>query len=178
MRRSKSHGPIRLVSLIETIFPSRIVMVRWHVCGDVRVVRDDENRRSERDVQIAHQPQNVGPGLRVEIARRLVGEQNGRIHRQGARNRDALSLASRKLVGQMVHSRRQLHQIEQLARAIVDFLPRPAAQVQRQRHVFDARQARQQVEELKDEPQLVPPHGGQPVVGEAIQALAVEGDGA
>ena len=153
-------------------------MVRWQVWRHVRVVRDDENRRAERDVQIADEPQNVGAGLRVEIACRLVRQQDRRIHRQRARNGDALALSARQLVRKMVHARGQLHEVEQLARAIVDLLPRPAAQVQRQRHVLDARQARQQIEELKDEAELVPPHRRQPIVCEAVEALAVERDGA
>ena len=109
-------------------------------------------------MQILHQRQDVGAGLRVEVAGRLVGQQDRRIHGQRARDRDALALAARELVGKMIQARAQLHQVEQLARPIVDLLARPAAQMQRQRDVLDARQARQQIEELKDEAELVPPH--------------------
>ena len=56
------------------------------------------------------------------------------------------------------------------------FLPRPAAQVQRQADVLEARQGRQQVEELEDESDLVAPDPGQVVVDNPATRLAVDAD--
>src|SRR5918993_791246 len=129
-------------------------------------------------MQVGDEAQNLGAGLRVEIAGRLIRQKYRGINGQRSRNRDALALAAGELVRHVIEPRPQLDQIEQLARAIVDLLARPASQVERQGHVLEARQARQQVEELKDEPQLVAADRRQRVVGEAVESLAVQRDGA
>ena len=129
-----------------------------------------------RCVQIANQRENLLAGVRVEIAGRLVGEQDRRIDRQRARDRDALALAAGQLLRQVLQAVAELHQSQQLARALVDLLARPAAQVQRQADVLEARQRRQQVEELKDEADLVAPDARQLVVGQAGERLAVDAD--
>src|SRR6185436_3354808 len=138
------------------------------------VVRDDDDRRAEAGVQVADQRKNLLAGARVEVAGRFVGEQDRRIDRQRARDRDALPLAAGELVGQMMQAVFELDQREQLARAFVDLLPRPAAQVQRQPHVLQRAQRRQQVEELEDEADLVAADAGQLVVAEAGERLAVD----
>ena len=151
-------------------------MVRWQVAATLRswvTISTVEPSCSWRSL---HQPQNVQPRLRVQIARRLVGQQDRREHGQRARNRHALTLTAGQLIGKMVDTLAKLHQLQQLARARLDLLSRPAAQVQRQRHVFQARQAGEKIEELENESDLVAPHGSQAIVREAIQALAVERD--
>ena len=127
-------------------------------------------------MQIAYEPQDLGAGLSIEISRRFIREQNRGIDRQRARNGDALALPARQLVRKMIRPRGQADQLEQLARPIVDFLPWPAAQVERQRHILEAGQARQEVEELKYEAELVAADGRQSIVRQAVQAQAVECD--
>src|SRR5262249_7304889 len=63
---------------------------------------------------------------------------------------------------------------QELTRARLDFRPRPPAQVQRQADVLEARERRQQIEEMKDESDLVPPHPGQPIVRQAPQRPPVD----
>ena len=156
MSRSSRMHPYRLTS--PTIFPSRIVMVRWQVCGHVRVVRDDENRRAELTCRSLTSRRMSAP---VCVSRLPVGSSASRI---GGYTDSARAMATRwrsppdSSSGKMVHALGQLHQVEQLARTIVDLLPWPAAQMQRKRHILDARQTRQQIEELKDEAELVAPH--------------------
>ena len=99
-------------------------------------------------VEIANQLEDLDAGAGVEVAGRFVGEEDRRVDRQRARDRDALPLAAGELLGQMLQ-RPELDEGQQLARALVDFLARPAAQVQRQADVLEARQRRQQVEELE-----------------------------
>src|ERR671939_211554 len=70
----------------------------------------------------------------------------------------------------------ELDEIEQLARAFVDFLARPPAEVQRQADVLEARERRQQIEELEDESNLVAPHSRQLIVGETAERSAVDED--
>ena len=48
--------------------------------------------------------------------------------------------------------------------------------MQRQADVFEARQGRQQVEELEDEADLVAPHARQLIVGQAGERFAVDAD--
>src|SRR6185295_17015421 len=80
------------------------------------VVRDDDDRRAEAGVQVADQRENLLAGARVEVAGRFVGEQDRRIDRQRARDRDALPLAAGELVGQMMQAVFELDQREQRAR--------------------------------------------------------------
>ena len=61
---------------------------------------------------------------------------------------------------------------QQLARAFLDFLLRPAAQMQRNGDVFDAGQGGQQIEELKNESDLVAAQARQFIVGQARSAAA------
>ena len=145
--------------------------------GDVHVVRHDHDGRAEPGVQIADQREDLLAGVRVEIAGRFVGEQNRRIDRQRARDRDALALAAGQFLGQMLQAMTELHQRRAApSRARCTFAPRPAAQMQRQPDVLETRQRRQQIEELKDESDLVAPHPGQRLVGQAAERFAVDAD--
>jgi hypothetical protein len=65
--------------------------------------------------------------LRVEVAGRLVGEQDERVAHQGARHRDALLLAARELAGQVLGAVRHPHLLERrVARVFrsAAFIPR------------------------------------------------------
>ena len=68
---------------------------RFMSCVTIRTVA------AEAGVEVADEREDLVAGLRVEIAGRLVGEQDRRIDRQRARDGDALALAARQLVGQM-----------------------------------------------------------------------------
>ena len=63
---------------------------------EILVVRDDDDRRPI-GVQPLEQRDHLRAGVRVELARRLVGEQERRAVRQRARDRDALLLAAGQL---------------------------------------------------------------------------------
>ena len=79
-------------------------------------------------------------------------------------------------VGKVRESMTELHELQQLAGALVDLTARPAAQVQRQADVLEARERRQQVEELEDEADLVAADSRQLVVGETAERFAVDAD--
>jgi hypothetical protein len=132
--------------------------------GDVLIVRHNQDRRSEPLVQIPDQRQNVLSGLGIEISGRLICEQDRWIDGQRPGNGHALALPARQLVRNVIEAGAQLDQLEQLARACVDLLFRPTPQVQRQRHVLHRAQARQQIEELEDESDLVTANSRQVVV--------------
>ena len=61
---------------------------------EVLVVRHHHERGAEAAVQLEHQLDHALARLRVEAAGRLVGEQQLRPHREGARQRHALLLAA------------------------------------------------------------------------------------
>ena len=144
--------------------------------GDLHVVRHDDDGRAEARVQVADQREDLLAGARVEIAGRFVGEQNRRIDRQRAGDRDALALAARELVGQMLQPVPSWTSVSSSVARSCTLRARPAAQMQRQPDVLEARQRRQQIEELKDEADLVAPDPRQPVVGQAGERFAVDAD--
>jgi hypothetical protein len=66
--------------------------------GEFGVVRDEDDRGSD-GVQVRQQVDNPGAGARVQVSRRLVGEDDRRLADQGARDRDPLTLTAGQLRG-------------------------------------------------------------------------------
>jgi hypothetical protein len=114
------------------------------------------------------------PVREVEVTGRFVGEQNRRIHRQGAGDGDALPFAARQFVGEVRQPMIELDEGQQFTGARVHFGARPASQVQRQADVFERCQSWQQVEELEDESDFVAPDASQGIVREATEPFAVD----
>src|SRR5689334_10478963 len=67
------------------------------VRGGVRVVRDHHDGLPEVPDRVAQEPEHLGAGARVEVAGRLVGEDDVRPRDQGAGARDPLLLAAGEL---------------------------------------------------------------------------------
>ena len=61
------------------------------------VVRDDDERLSLLAVEALHQRHDLVGGLRIEVAGRLVGPDDGGIVHEGAGDRDALALTAAQL---------------------------------------------------------------------------------
>ena len=80
---------------------------------DVGFVRDEDDRVAGL-VQLGEQPHDFDAGLRVEVAGRLVGEQDRRVVDERARDGDALALAARELVRPVVIAVAQLDLVERL----------------------------------------------------------------
>ena len=76
-------------------------------------------------VELSKQVHDFPAGLRVEIARRLVGQKDRRFVGHGAGDGHALLLAAGKLRGMVVHARFQAHLFQQLPHA---FAPLAAAE--------------------------------------------------
>ena len=94
---------------------------------------------------------------RVEVAGRLVGEEQRRLGDDRARDRDALLLAAGELAGRVLLPAGQARPTPSAARASRRrSLGRDAAIDQRQLDVLERRGARQQVEALEDEAEIVP----------------------
>ena len=78
------------------------------VLGNVIFVRD-QNDGVSLTVQIGEQGHDFLAGARVEVSRRLVGQDDRRRIHQGARNGNALALPTGKLIGLVVHAVGQVH---------------------------------------------------------------------
>ena len=105
--------------MMETLLAARRLLVAedlpvanmnhaMRVFGDVVLVRDQNNGISLR-VQAIKKCHDFDTRLGVEVTGRLVGQNYRRGIDQGARNRDALPLSSRQLVGLVIHSAFHAH---------------------------------------------------------------------
>ena len=118
-------------------------------------MRDHDHRLAVVLDRLVQQLEDLAAGLRVEVAGRLVGEDDCRAGDERARDRDALLLAAGELggpVGQAVGEPDPLDEIpeELLVRLL-------AGERERQRHVLLGGQHREQVEELEDEADVLAP---------------------
>ncbi len=113
------------------------------------VVRDEEQRRAALAIQPEHEVGDFDAGRVVEIARRLVGHQQLRLAGERAGDRDALLLAAGELLRIVRRALREPDAREPLLR-----LRRRvgrAGELERQHHVLERRQRRQQLKRLEDE---------------------------
>ena len=124
------------------------------VLGQLVLVRHEDDRVAAA-VQIVHQGEDLLARLRVQVSRRLVGEQDRRLVHERTRDRDALALAARHLVRPVMHAGAQAHRVE---RFFGPRFPLPARQAridERQLDVLDGVRAREEVERLEDEADLL-----------------------
>ena len=83
-------APRRQHALLEVQRPPRAI-------GGVRIVRDHDDRLAVIAIERLQQIEDLVAGLAIEIAGRLVAEQQRRVGDDGARDADALLLAARQL---------------------------------------------------------------------------------
>ena len=122
------------------------------VAGEAHLVRRDQHRHASRR-ELADHVENLRDELRVERARDLVQEEKLRLHREGARDRDALLLAAREPVGVLVPLVREPEALEQAGRVRLRLGARqPPRLARRERHVLEHRHVGEEVERLEDDP--------------------------
>ncbi|HXH25505.1 MAG TPA: hypothetical protein VNI78_09670 [Vicinamibacterales bacterium] len=130
-------------------------------------------------MQLAEQLDDRLAVLRVEVARRLVGEQDRWLPAYGARDRHALLLAARELTGQVLGAMRHADPLERRHHPLLP-LGRPHAAIrERQLDVLEDRQIANQVEALEDEADLAAPQPcalgerqvGRPAAVEEVEPL-------
>src|SRR5205807_2780277 len=109
---------------------------------------------------------------------RLVGEDQHRTGGQGAGDGDPLLLAARRLLGSMALQPVQAETVHQRGDALHHRRPAgtagAATQAERQRDVLRRGEAGDQVEALEDEADAVTPEGGELLVVERVEILAVD----
>src|SRR6476659_3126254 len=89
--------------------------------------------------------------MRIEIAGRLVGEEQPRSVGDGAGDGDALLLAAGQLCRTMLGPLAEAKRLQQLPGALLGLAPREPENKLRQHHVLQRRELRKQVMELIDE---------------------------
>ena len=132
---------------------SRYMIRSARALGGAPVVRHHDDRLAELDVQPVHQAEDVLGRLAVEVARRLVGDDQRRVGDDRARDRDALLLAARKLGGIVLHPVGEAPPARAPLRRARAGAPAPGRRVssQRQLDVLERGQHRHQVVELENE---------------------------
>ena len=126
-----------------------------HAVDHGRVVRGDDDRRP-RAVDAVEQLHDPDRGLGIEVARRLVGQQQRRMVDERARHGDALLLAAGELVGEVVQLRRQAGEAQDVGHLGPDLLARAAGDLQRVGDVVVHRAVGQQLEVLEDDAEVAP----------------------
>ena len=142
--------------------------------GDIAAVGDHDDRRAVTLADIAEKFDDERAGFGIEVAGRLIGQQNPRLHEQRPRERRPLHFAAGKLVQPVPRAMLHADGGEQFRAPALDFLRRLILQQAGQAHVFLHRQRRQQVEELEDETDFRPAQPGQARLVEPVDRFAVE----
>ncbi len=122
------------------------------------VLVGDQHDRATRGMQLVEQREQVLGGPRVEVAGRLVGEQQGGIRDQRAGNRDALLLAAGQLAGSVLDAVGEADPIECGKRPDLPLGATDAGVAQRQLDVAQGGHRGQQVELLEDKPDALVAH--------------------
>src|SRR5439155_17976701 len=112
--------------------------------------------------------------LAVEVPRRLVGQQNARLVRQCARDRNALLLAAGELRRKVARTRRETDLLQQIRGAGATLRVVQAQGHHRELDVLGRRQRRDQIEALEDESDVATADLRQVALAELRQLAAVE----
>jgi len=124
------------------------------VFGYVVFVGDQDNRVS-LGVQLVHKGHYFITGLGIEIAGRLIGQDDGRTIYQGARDRDSLALAAGEFVGLVHHPGFEINFAQRFFGAANALFRRRAVINQRKLDIVQSCRTSQQVERLEDEADLL-----------------------
>jgi len=123
------------------------------VASEARVVRDHADRRA-RGVELAEEVHHGVAVLGVEVAGRLVREEDGRLAGQRAGDGDALLLAAGELRRKVLRAMQHADALERRFDALLAVRGRQFAIRQRQVDVLGDGQVADQVEGLEDEADL------------------------
>jgi hypothetical protein len=141
--------------------------------GDGLVVRDDDQRQAV-PVQFGEEAENRRRGLGIEVAGRLVAEQEARRAEQRPRNGDPLPLAAGKAGRQETGAVREADALDGGHRAVAPAAVGAVAVYLRQHDVFEDGPVGQQMERLEDEPDALAAQAGPLLVRELGRFDAVE----
>src|SRR5262245_3945207 len=145
------------------------------VFRDVTFVRHEHDRQPALDVQLLKDVHHLDAGPRVEVAGRLVGEQQHRVGNERARDRDALLLSARHLVRMVIDARTEADRFERGLRQLMALRSfDPAGIKERELDVLERGRSRQEIEPLEDEADLLVPYLGELALRELGHVATVE----
>ena len=117
---------------------------------------------------------NPFAGSLVEVAGRLVGEQQARLQNQRPGQRDPLLLAARELAGLVIEAVAEPDDLQHLARLGLGLFARLAMDQARHRGVLQRGEFGQEVMELEDEADAVVAEAGQVLLAHREGVLSLE----
>ena len=112
---------------------------------------DQHDRLAQALARVPQEIEDLGSGGVVQVAGRLIGEQDRGLGGQCTRQRDPLLLAGGELVRALPGKGREAHQLEERIHPLPMLGKRFAGNQERECHVLRHVQERDQVEELEDE---------------------------
>ena len=139
-------------------------------------MRDEHEGGASLLVTCKKQIDDLRPGRLVEIASRLVGDQDRRVWREGAGKRYALLLAAGELGRIVLAALAQADGRKLGCRTLVGVVE--AGKFERHGNVFQRRHGRNEVKGLKHDTDIAPAEAGQRVFVERVEVLARDHDGA
>jgi hypothetical protein len=145
----------------------------FRMLGDRGFVGNHHNRLPLR-MQLPEDPHDLLAGRAVEVAGRLIGQEQGGAVHQRAGDGDPLPLAPGEFVGPVLHPVLQPDPGEGLFRALAALLGTGARVDQGQLDVMEGRGPRQQIKGLEDESDFLVPHSSQRIVRQPGDLLAVQ----
>src|SRR4029077_12212653 len=119
--------------------------------NELAIVRGHDDGRAG-GVDLAEQVHDLEREIRIQIARRLVGQNELRVGDERARNRNPLLLATRKLFRIRVHPVLQAYPLQYLERLALLSRERQAEHAHDERNVVKHGEARNEAEILEHEP--------------------------
>jgi hypothetical protein len=147
---------------------------RFRDGGDLRIVGDQHERGAAGAVNLQQQLDHLAARRTIEVAGRLVGQQDRGIVGERPGDCDPLLLAARQLRRVVMRAIRQPHFGEQRARAGRRI--GAVGNLDRHQHVLERGQRRQQVKGLEDEPDARSPQPRQVVLAQRGDVDAVDQD--
>ena len=135
---------------------------------------DEHDRLAVFAVELAKQGENLGAAVGVEVARRLVGEDDLGLVHEGPGDGDALLLAAGELARLVIGPLSQTDQGEGFEPRLLGVLASDAGVVAGQEDVLEGGEGRDQVEVLEDEAHSAGPDLGSSIVGKRGHVLSRE----
>ena len=127
------------------------------VGGRPCVVGDEHDRLAQPVARVPQQIEDLDAGREVEVAGRLVGEEDRRRRGERAGKGHSLLLTGAQLVRTSIRLVDQPDEAQELADPLAMLSERSTGDEERERHVLAHRQKGDEVEELEHEPGLAPP---------------------
>ena len=157
-------------SSLPAISPSAMRTMRPQRSASFEIVGDENQGRLAAALQAEQQIDHLLAGLAVEVAGRLVGEDDLRAGAQRAGDGDALLLAAGELRREVVGAMGQAHLGEHGAGRLEGV--GLAGELQRQGHVLQRRHGRHQMERLEDDADVAAADDGKLVLAQPHEIVA------